>query len=298
MTYTVFPFTLDNRELSVVIWFAVFLGWVFWLKDVRNAVWAFIKVVFSWPILSFLGLALLWTAIGVLLLYQANFWELETLKTTLLWFVAISFGTMLDASKLETDKHYFRKTITDAVSLTAIITFAVGVYPFSLWVELLLVPGLIFLTLLTSAAKFRPENAPAYKPLQWILAIAGFFIAGHTLLSIAHDSGTLITLKNGREFGAPLVLTIWFIPFIFAFKVFNAYNTAQIRLAWVMAHRRMRRYARNRAWCVFGPDIYTLKDWLSYLQRNKLSRGQTSRQRSLNSIVEKSIVMIRQLPRP
>lgn len=268
MTLSTVVDSLNNRELSFIFWTIIFAIWAGWKRDVRQGFIQFLIALCCAPILAYLALAIIWTSASVALLASINLWEPGNLKTTALWFIAISFGSLLYHRKLE-EKGHFKKLVRDVINITAIFTFAVGVYSFSFAVEFFLVPIMVIAAVLMGFSESQPKYAPVYKLLQNFFILLGLIFIFFAVYSVSKDVNSLANWQNVREFIVPIVLTILFIPFIFIFAVHNVYSFCRVRLGLAISRRAMRDYAMNRARRVFKIDIESLKDWVTYLQLNK-----------------------------
>jgi hypothetical protein len=148
---------LNNREVSIIIWTVLAITAMCLKRDVRSNLLEVFKAFFNRHFLSFFSLASLWMAVCVYGLYRVELWEYANLKTTIVWGVTFSFSSMFSLSKIRSDRSFFSGLVSGAVKPTAIVVFVTSLYSFSLWVEVFLVPLVLFLSLL-GAVSSREEK--------------------------------------------------------------------------------------------------------------------------------------------
>jgi hypothetical protein len=75
-------------------------------------------------------------------LSEFELWNAEPLKNTIFWCVSVGFMSLFKLEQIEKDQGFFKHSVINNLKLLAILQFIVGVYTFSLWIEILLVPVL------------------------------------------------------------------------------------------------------------------------------------------------------------
>ena len=76
---------LDNRELSIAVWLAVFLAWGFSKPEVRKAGAGIVRAALAWKIALCALMMALYIALTVFGLSAAGLWGVSQLKATILW---------------------------------------------------------------------------------------------------------------------------------------------------------------------------------------------------------------------
>jgi hypothetical protein len=263
MSFTLanFGFDLNNREIATLIYFALLLGAViFWKKgrplalDVVRAFF-FPKLALIWLLMSLYVAACVW------LLAWLNLWDWPNLKSTLLWWLTVGFTCLFEAQKLKDKPHVLRKLVRDAFTLSAIILFIVELVSFPLWIEMLMLPSLVFLTLLIAVGEHQTDK-PGVRMLNLLRGlqmIVGLIILGFSYWLVAGSIIEFWSLNTLREFGVPLLLWLMFVPFIFLLAVYMTYEEAFIHLKIRPKQTSIVRYARWRALFAFGWNIDGVK---------------------------------------
>ena len=87
---------LNNREIAFLVWAAVFIGYTSRKKTTREAFGGLIRAFLNLKIVGSLVLMAVWIGLCVYALASIEWWNLENLKSTLVWSVTFAFVTMLD----------------------------------------------------------------------------------------------------------------------------------------------------------------------------------------------------------
>lgn len=136
---------LNNREIAVVFWLIVIS--IFFLSSskmtkIRNSFKRMLAGLFVRQIISVLFLMVTYMVIIIYWLSELDLWNIEQLKNTVFWCISVGFMSLFQLEKFKMDKSFFKKSVIDNFKLLAIIQFIIGVYTFSLWIEILIVPFL------------------------------------------------------------------------------------------------------------------------------------------------------------
>ncbi|MFN3498852.1 MAG: hypothetical protein ACK40A_10655, partial [Pannonibacter indicus] len=96
------------------------------------------KLALLWLLMSLYVVACVW------LLAWLSLWDWPNLKSTLLWWLTVGFTVVSEAQQLKDKPHALRKLVRDAFTLSAVVLFIAELVSFPLWVELLMLPSLVF----------------------------------------------------------------------------------------------------------------------------------------------------------
>lgn len=276
---------LNNREIASLVWIAAFLGYVF-LRDKEGhkaeAFKSLLRAFFAPKIIVVLVWASLWIILCVQALSYVGVWEISNLKTTLLWAVTFAFVTLFDVSRISEDETYFRKTVKDTISATVVVTFIAEAYSFPLIAELILIPFLALMAGVQVLSEKDPEHAPVNKLVSTILASMGLVYIGYGIYMAATDFGAFASWNTLREFFIPIVLSLLFLPYLFAIAVLVSYELTFLGFRWALKDDALRRYAKAQAIFRFRFDLDGLRRWKRHIGVFQPS----SRKEIRNSIAE------------
>lgn len=271
---------LNGREQAILIWIAVLALIFLFKREIRTAFAGVVKAFLHPKILKWVfGLLALTVATAFALhsarLGKESLWEVANLKTTLVWVLTFAVVTMIDVNRVADEKGSFKKLARGAIAPTAWVVFLGTLNTFSVWIELALVPFVVFLGLLLVVAERDEKSAILVKPLQYLAALTALVMMGYSLYEIATDFGDFARAHTLREFVVPIVLTLAFVPFLFVMTVFMAYENAFVSLKIRRPDdKAVHRYALVRSILAFGGN----KELLRRFQRDLVLHGEYDRQ--------------------
>ncbi|WP_102784210.1 hypothetical protein [Thalassospira sp. GB04J01] len=269
-----FGFDLSNREIATLIYLGLLLAAVLlWKKGRPNAL-KVVRAFFAPKIAPVWLLMSLYVAACVWLLAWLDLWEWANLKSTLLWWLTVGFAGVFEAQQLKDKPNMLRKLVRDAFTLSAVVLFIAELVSFPLWVELLMLPSLTFLTLLIAVAERQtdePGVALTMKLLRGVQILAGLTILGFSYWLVANRVNEFWSLSTLRDFGQPLLLWLMFIPFIFLLAVYMTYEEAFKHLQIRPKQTSIVRYARWRALLAFGWNIDGVKRLVRDIQTRDIT---------------------------
>ncbi len=253
--------TFDNRELAVAVWLLIFAVWGMANESVRGALKTVFKAAAAKSIVVVAFSVCVYTLFVVLLLKSLEIWNFSQLKPTIVWLVASALVTISTAHKIQNEEHYFSKAAKSNLKLSVVIDFLVNLHVFPFLAEFLLVPFGVLFGGVVAYTEHKPEYASAHKLANIVLAAIGTFAAIYALWQISANFSEFATVETLRSFAIPILLSLFFLPFIFALVVYMAYEVAFIRLRFVVTNRSLHlcgkaaliRYARL--------DLKALKGW-------------------------------------
>jgi hypothetical protein len=145
-------------------------------------------------------------------------------KDIIIWGLTTGFTLLFNVNKIKTD--FFKKTIIDVLKISILLEFIMNLYTFNFFVEMLvIIPIITILTLLDATASLKEEYKQAKKIVDFLLLITSFWILALTLRGIFSNFQDYLSLNNLFEFLLPIVLTIWFLPFLYFLALAMNYET-------------------------------------------------------------------------
>ena len=273
--------TFNNREIALAIWLIVGIVFVLSQKPIREGFQGVWKTFCQRLILVPLGLMVCYIIFVVFGLHKIGLWDMCLLKNTVLWSISAATVSFFRIPQITEDEHYFRNTIKDNFKFIALIEFVVAFYTFPLWAELLIVPVVTALVAIQTYAEMKEEYAPVEKLLNGLLSLFGGSLITYAVYKLFTDFGTFTQPETLTDFSLPIVLSLLFLPFLFALALYVNYENTFLRLDSRIKDIALRRYAKRAT--LFGFHVRTslLKRWL----RNIGNRTPTNQQELKASIV-------------
>jgi len=237
----------NSREQSTMIWIVILLLLALSKKDIRKSFLDLIKMLFEPKIITIIGLMLLYTVLIVSILSKMGVWKANLIKDTIFWTFGTAFILMINARKATHDDKYFKTILLDSIKFIIILEFVVNFYTFSFWVELLLMPLLCFVMLIGVVAETEKEHMPVKKVSDFILSGFGLFIIVYSFIKITSNYKELATLDSLRAFILPPLLSFLYIPFLYFFALFMAYELLFVRLdGYINEDKKLAKLAKRK----------------------------------------------------
>ena len=209
---------LNNREIAIALWLLAISIYIFSsskMAEVRNALKGVMAALFVRQIMSVLCLMVAYMAIVIYWLSDLGLWNFEQLKNTVFWCVSVGFISLFKLEKIKKDKHFFKHSVIDNLKLLAILQFVVGVYTFTLWVEVLLVPVLALLGAMLAIAETDRRHHQVKVFLEYCLSSFGVVLIVYTLYMLITNFGEFGKEKTAYDFFVSPLLTLCYLPFVF-----------------------------------------------------------------------------------
>lgn len=224
---------LSNREISILIWsFVIFAILIISSKGSFGKLLNVIKALFSKKFIPFYITFLVYFFLIIFLLNKFSIWELGLYKDFIYWFLTTGIVLFFNSNNLNTIKD-FVKVILTSTSLTIILEFIVGFYNFSLISELILIPIVTFISLLSLVAEMKnddPNTKVVANILKGILTIIGFGILVYGIYQLITHYTDFLTLSNLKSFLLPPIFTLLFLPLIYFTVLYIKYERAFMNL--------------------------------------------------------------------
>jgi len=256
---------LNNREIAVLAWLIFSIGLLTWKLRPSKSLLRLFRTLGSRPILILFGLMSFYIACNVWLLWKLGWWDWSNLKTTMTWVLGFAFVTLMQINKAGKEDSFFRKTLLDSINTNVIIAFIGSLYVFSLPIELVLVPIALLLTIIAAVSENDKKLSSAHVLATSLLVIAGIIVIGHSLYRITTDFGGFATSHTAREFTSPVLLTILFLPFLYALHLYMTYENAFRRLKFSIRNQAVQQHAARRIIPAFHIDLDGLRKWLRHI---------------------------------
>ena len=209
---------LDARETAATVWAALILGYVAVKSSgFRSSVLSLLKIIFGSILGGLLAVAAAYMTGVVWLLQVIGYWDCPMAKTTVFWFVGTGLVTAFSTKRK--DGYFFRLVVRN-FSAAAIVAYFMNIHPFSLYVWLALFPIVLLLVGSQALAEVDTQYAAAKKPTEALLTVIALAALAFSLAYVVGHLTTLTTGETGKEFFLPFVLTVCFVPLLYAMALF------------------------------------------------------------------------------
>jgi len=218
----------SNREIAIIIWINLFLLYCLIKTDIRKPLKNLIKAAFNKKLILLYIIIYSYIAIFIYILYRIKYWNIYLLKDTLIWLITVPIFSVMKAG--EDSKKYFKETLKSCFEIYILIEFMGVNYPFSIWIELIIIPIVILFSLVGEfAEKFggtKEVSTFAYIIVIIISAIA--FI--HSIRLAIIDIQNIFTIETLKNIIYIPMLTMLYMPMTYLILVFMNYETFWCRV--------------------------------------------------------------------
>lgn len=231
---------LNNREWALLIWMAIALALLLSQGQLRSSLLQCLRAALHPQIVIALLAMVAWVGGLVFVASRIGWWEAELATDTAVWFFGTALVLMFNVTKALREEGFFRRTIPGAFKATVFVGVFINLYVFSLWVELILLPALTVLLMLSVVAGSEQRFASVKAPIDTVLALIGFALTAYVVFQIVTDwrdfdrSGALL------KFALPVWLTIGVVPFVYLLGLYGAYDLAFKWIDFATDERRQR----------------------------------------------------------
>lgn len=228
----------NNREIAIAGWVIIVATILLFTKVGKKFFKSVIPILFCKKFVVFYFVFISFLCLVIYGLYKIEVWSTKLVKDTIFWVIFVELPVFAKAIEEAKDARFFRKLIKDNIAISVAVEFLIGFWTFDLWVEILLVPFLVFFSALYAIAERERKHKPAKSFLQGILTLLGmlsFVYAIYHLVRFPQDFFSIDTLK---VFVLPLILLVLNLPVVYGLAIYNVYEQIFIRLKGIVKEKR------------------------------------------------------------
>ncbi|GAA0469071.1 hypothetical protein [Alkalibacillus silvisoli] len=223
-----------NRELAIGFWMIAFIVMILTIRNVRKEIPKIIKAAISGKLLIWYTSMLLYFIVMIIFLFKVGYWELRLLKGTIIWFFVVGVVSSFGAVEKAKDSTYFVNFLKNNFKLLILLQFIVNLYSLPLIWELILVPFIVFIAILTIVLE-RPgytgyEYRKTKEILNTTLAIIGIFILFYSIVSLIINWNDIVVEDLIKAILLPILLSFLFVFYMYSFVLYATYEMTFMRL--------------------------------------------------------------------
>jgi len=257
---------LNTREQAILIWITLLILALFITPKGRQAFWPVLRAFLVRPILLIYGAMITYLCIAIYYLYSIHYWHITSLKTTFVWFLTYAFISLPKINTLAKDPRYFTNKLKEAFQVIVLVEFIVNFYTFHIVIELILIPTVVFLTIVDVIS----ENDPLHKTVNILtnslMAFIGFAMTAYVVYMIILEPNQLFSLKTVNDFTLPIILTLLLFPFLYFVALYMTYETKFTKIDFIIKkNEKLQKYAKWTAIKNFHLNRTALMGWVDFL---------------------------------
>ena len=221
-------FELDNRQIATLTWSVIIvIGLASWPKA-RRAAWpALLDVLRSmakWQIIVPFTVYFAYSIGVIALANHLKLWHNSLFIDTVIIILFVGVPMFMNANTAKDADSLIKKALRDAVGISALLVFYIGLEPFSLFGELILLPIISLLSILSIAAR-KPEQKPAKRLFDGALAILGVWLIWRTTAVIISSWSNKEVHQSTEELLLSVLLPLALLPTVYVFATVMRYES-------------------------------------------------------------------------
>lgn len=251
---TILTDIFSTRELALLSWILLFLLAITFNNGSRIAAFKVIKIFFTKRIIYPFLILLIYTSIGVLILYLYQLWELNLLKDTIFWFISFAFILFVNSHKIN-DAGYFKNILKDSFKLFLILEFIINFYTFGFWTEFLLLTLLLLLGIIQGTDQAK-EMTQVDNLISYAFGVFGLILIPIVFYKTIIYYNELLTWNTLKTILLGPILTLYLIPFFYFLALCIKYDSLFSRIN--IFNRESKRIRLQLKFRVFKKVIFNL----------------------------------------
>lgn len=200
-----------------------------------------------------------------------NLWDMTVLKETIYWAIGTALVMFGSVNKVSSVKGLYKQTAKDTLKVVIFLEFFIGFYVFPLWIELLLVPFVTFVMLLSVVADYQKgkEHEFTKKFLKEFTAVVGIVILLCALIAFINNPKPLFTYQNLELFLLPIILSFTYTVSVYFVALYSKYELVFNRIDhFLKLSNRTKRSIKLVAIRRCGLSVYVTGEMIRHLAIN------------------------------
>jgi hypothetical protein len=242
-THCMFFESFNNRDWSLLIWTVIFFSFILYIG--RENLSSLLSAIFNKHIFPVLVAMIGYIFLCLYAFERTALWNNSMIKDSIVWTCAVAMPMFFKANTAAKGEYHWKEAVVDNLKLAGLVEFIVNTYVFDLWIELLLVPFLTFVSILSAFSAVDQKHKAVHKLFNLVLSIAGMIMLYHAVKFIIIDFKGFASFQNLKSFVFPVVMTVAYLPFIYLVSLYIAYEEFFVRVRIAYRHNKlMAKFAR------------------------------------------------------
>lgn len=220
---------LNTRQVAAAIWTILFVMGALAAPSVRQSVWSFVKCLGKWKVFAPLLLMGGYTAAAVYLLALGDAWRIEQVVDTALWFVFSAAVLFVEIVAGDGDTRILPRVLANSARVVIVVEFLVAFNTFALWIELLMIPSIVLLTLFVAVAETKKEYTHVHTALLTVQAGVGLVIMTAAGVAAMRHWSDVATIASLRQIIMAPALSLALVPFLWGVGLLSSYEMLFLR---------------------------------------------------------------------
>jgi hypothetical protein len=179
----------------------------------------------------------------VVLLARFDLWDASVLKETIYWVIGTGLVMFGSFDKVQSVKGLYKETFTKTIKVAVILEFFIGFYVFPIWVELLFLPFIALVSMMSAYvnAQKSKEYASTKKFFGMLTAFVGITVLVGAINAFISNPKPLFTFQNLELFLLPMVLSLSYVISVYFISLYSKYELAFLNIDHFLTISRLDR---------------------------------------------------------
>lgn len=217
--------SFSSREIVILIYLIIVFIVTLLKDELRKDYRSILRSVLKPVILIVATLQIVYICLTTFLLIEIGVWQTLYLKDTILWALTsfVLVGTQLNEI---TGFSSIRKIVLQQLKVIVILEFLVQLFPFNIWIELILQPALFFLGAMVAVSSYKSDlkTKKASSFFKTLVGVIGIMFVTRGLYLFFDNYQDFASIENVKLLPLPFVYTILFTPFLYFLSIYNLYD--------------------------------------------------------------------------
>jgi hypothetical protein len=254
----------STRELALFIWVTLIAGLLSISGNVRRSMLQVVKAFLAKQIVIAFLLLAIYVFVVLYSLSIVQLWDWSLAKDSIFWFFTVALVIFFELNRAE-DSSYFRGILFDSVKWIVIVEFLINFYTFSLWLELILVPLIIFVSLIQGYSSTKSEYKQVGRLFNNLISLIGLAFLAYAGYKTIMEYQAAFTFQNFKSLLHPILMTTLFLPFAYILALIMKYEILFVRISILPGDRKNHRMIKRKIAWKANVSINRLKDISSNL---------------------------------
>jgi len=261
----------NSREIAIFICAILFLTIPFvFNRSIRESIINVVKAFFAKYLVIVYILTAIYSFIPLAILQELGFLKISPTKDFLFWLFFSALPVLMSVNKAEKDSGFFKKVLKENIKFTVITDFITSQHTFNVFVEILLVISALFIGIMITLSEKEEKHKAVNKIFNVIALLLGIYVFSSSMYYCCVDIEKFARIEKFQEFSIPIILGIWFIPFLYCLYLYIFYENVFLSMKYSIKDENLLRYAKKMAFIKFNFNLSLLKRWKDSLYINEV----------------------------
>lgn len=230
--------SFSNRELAIFIWLMVIILGLTYSRRLTKSLNHLILTAFNYRLMILTGTIVLYFTL--LSWFASSFisWNYSNTKTVIFWLISIGLPISFKSVNQHTTKELLGLT-PSIIKWIIIFEFLINTNALSLAAELILIPIMTFIALMSEIQKFQKVDESVKRFFDSLSALFGLGLLSFTVYRFFKMHAFEITFTTMVDILIPIFLIVFSYPLLHTIALYSSYETLFLRLRTISRTKKI-----------------------------------------------------------